>query len=205
MHPTSPPQPSTTQPSTMHTPEPRTCHRPCRPHYLMLQEPLRCGRPLNKVAFHGARLLTPTPQKLPHQPACKPAWTCRVGPLPSSKSHAGGASSDNLDAWGHFFVLLAPVLPPAGLCVSAGSEAQALMNAASAQTSSHSRHGFWAKRPAVRLSRTTDTMVLRMSAHMARGTQTGHRAHTTCCCWARNTRARQHTHSADKTHAAAHT
>jgi len=34
------------------------------------------------------------------------------------------------------------------------------MNAASAHSSSHSRQGFWAKRPAVRLSRTTDTSVL---------------------------------------------
>jgi hypothetical protein len=37
--------------------------------------------------------------------------------------------------------------------------------AASAQVSSHSRQGFWAKRPAVRLSRTTATMVLHTAQH----------------------------------------
>lgn len=48
-------------------------------------------------------------------------------------------------------------------CCAAHGALQATMNAESAHVSSHSRQGFCAKRPAVRLSRTTETMVLQHS------------------------------------------
>lgn len=116
----------------------------CQPH-ASLQAASSCCQPHTRVVRSA---LHHCPSKFPSKTRCP-----FLRPRSSWQAAAAAACGSRV-----------PFNPASSLTQANHTPPQATMKAASADALSHSRQGFCAKRPAVRLSRTTDTIVLQATA-----------------------------------------